>query len=71
MDYNKAIILIQKSFKGEIASIFSNYGSFIQIDYMDTEEMASKGIFVFLGKWTIFHSNNILLKSNFKSRKKA
>lgn len=62
-----APMMLQDKFKGKITSIFSNYGSFVQIDYLKKDT----GIFIYLGKWIIRKKSRVLLKSDFASRIKA
>ena len=63
MDTRKAIKFIKKNFLGRIIAIFSNYGSFLQID-LEKIDGDRNGIFIYMGDWIICHYSYELLNSN-------
>ena len=55
--------IIKSNFSGKIFNIFSNYGSFIQIDFSE-KEANGNNIFVHMCAWNIYHNDVEILNNN-------
>lgn len=55
--------IIKSNFSGKIFNIFSNYGSFIQIDFSE-KEANGNNIFVYMCSWNIYHNDVEILNNN-------
>ena len=63
MNIIEAKKIIKNNFSGKIFNIFSNYGSFIQIDFSE-KETDGNNIFVYMCAWNIYHNDVEILNNN-------
>ena len=63
MDIIESEKFIKNNFMGKFFNIFSNYGSFIQIDFSE-KESDGNNIFVYMCAWNIYHNDIEILNNN-------
>lgn len=63
MDIIESEKFIKNNFIGKIFNIFSNYGSFIEIDFSE-KESDGNNIFVYMCAWNIYHNDIEVLNNN-------